>query len=90
MNSFGNDQEYYESLYDTDCVGGCGYKTNGSQFCCKTYCINELLEEEAVMEPKQIIKLIDDPPETSEENSKKRKNTEFKEKKIIKRVKKEN
>ena len=28
--------------YCFDCVGGCGNKTNGSQYCCKTYCINDI------------------------------------------------
>ena len=27
--------------YIFDCVGNCGYKTNGSQYCCKTYCMFE-------------------------------------------------
>ena len=28
--------------YCFDCIGGCGNKTNGSQYCCKTYCINDI------------------------------------------------
>lgn len=34
-------EDIYTSMYDTPCVGGCGNFTNGSQYCCKTYCINE-------------------------------------------------
>jgi hypothetical protein len=30
------------SAYTWPCVGGCGEMTNGSQFCCRTYCSNPL------------------------------------------------
>lgn len=30
--------------YWCECIGGCGHKTNGSQYCCKTYCINDLYD----------------------------------------------
>ena len=33
------------SGYEYLCVGGCGELTNGSQYCCKTYCPAELVDD---------------------------------------------
>jgi hypothetical protein len=33
------------SSYEYLCVGGCGELTNGSQYCCKTYCPAELVDD---------------------------------------------
>ena len=35
-----------ETAYVFECVGGCGAKTNGSQFCRKLYCPKMHMEEE--------------------------------------------
>jgi hypothetical protein len=39
-------EEEEEEVYIWDCVGGCGTKTNGSQYCRKTFCPHELLDDE--------------------------------------------
>jgi hypothetical protein len=32
---------YYNTMYNCPCIGGCGNMTNGSQYCCKYYCPRE-------------------------------------------------
>ena len=39
INDKYNEQEL--NMYEFDCIAGCGEKTNGSQYCCKTYCYKE-------------------------------------------------
>lgn len=41
MNEYINKK--YLDMYDTECIGGCGNMTNGSQYCCKTYCISNII-----------------------------------------------
>ena len=38
-------EENYDDPYIFDCIGGCGSKTNGSQYCCKLYCPYEIYKE---------------------------------------------
>ena len=40
MSSQGSETSIFSSMYSFDCLGGCGSKTNGSQYCGKTHCLS--------------------------------------------------
>ena len=48
----------YLDMYDTECIGGCGNMTNGSQYCCKTYCMFEKTESSTDEEEENVKKKV--------------------------------